>query len=65
MSQENLNDRQRLIYNIMTKVCDVGDSWETSKAIEEWVNDNFHVGDFRVIGSLDDYDLEDVTLEWQ
>ena len=66
MPKRNLNENQGLIYDILTQVCNVGDDWETAKAIEEWVNDHFEVegGDLHMDGP-DDWWIEDAVLGWK
>jgi len=66
VDREDLNEKQRIIIEMLDALVDVGDTWETSKAIEEWVNDNFYPETYDVIDiSMDDVGLENVRLGWK
>lgn len=66
MPREGLNNRQQIIYDMLTKVCDIGDDWETTTAIKQWVNDHFYPELYDVIDtSMEDVELENVYLGWK
>ena len=64
--KKDLNEKQKIVYEVLEVLgTEVGDLWESSQAIETWVNDNFHVETFKAVGRGDDLELEDVHLGWR
>jgi len=64
MPRKEVADRVKVVYDMLEWMTGT-DDFDTLMCIQEWVNDNFHAADFRVIGYPDDYELEDVHLEWE
>jgi hypothetical protein len=66
MPRKNLSGpNQQMMYDILEMLVETGNLWDAEQAIAEWVNDHFHVEDFRVhcIGD-EEFELEEVHLGW-
>lgn len=64
MPRKEVDDRLKTVYDLLDWL-GYSDDFDVLMCVQEWVNDNFCVAEFRVTGSHDDHELEDVSLGWQ
>ena len=70
MPREDLDENERVIYDVLDGLTCAGNPWETANAFEAWVNDNFMVEDFGLWNCIrgtppEEFDLVDVRLGWK
>ncbi len=54
----------RIVYDMLDWLRET-DDFDTLMCIQEWVNDNFYLTNYKIIGVGDDAEIDEGRLEWQ